>query len=299
LEAVTQLGYLGFEVSDLEAWKNFSTKVLGLTVSETSDTGFCLSMDSHRQRFFVNQGPSDDLSVIGWEVSDEANLSATVTRLSEAGYEVQEGSAEECALRKLEKLVKLNDPAGIPLELYYGPEKRESAIESEVVKSGFVADDMGLGHLVINAVSQQESLDFYCTLLGFGLSDYIRCDLYGFKVDIAFLHANRRHHSLALGEGNQKRMHHFMIEAQSMDEVGLAYDRAIRNRVTIAQTLGRHPNDRMFSFYAFTPSGFQFEFGWGGREIDRENWESRTYDHISEWGHHPPELIGRRAPKTR
>ena len=34
------------------------------------------------------------------------------------------------------------------------------------------------------------------------------------------------------------------------------------------QTLGRHPNDRMFSFYAKTPSGFQFEFGWGGREVD-------------------------------
>ena len=48
-----------------------------------------------------------------------------------------------------------------------------------------------------------------------------------------------------------------------MDDVGLAFDRALRGGVRITQTLGRHPNDRMFSFYAKTPSGFHFELGWG------------------------------------
>jgi hypothetical protein len=57
------------------------------------------------------------------------------------------------------------------------------------------------------------------------------------------------------------------------------------------QTLGRHPNDRMFSFYARTPSGFQFELGWGGRQVDDATWTPTTYDHISEWGHHPPEFL--------
>jgi hypothetical protein len=32
---------------------------------------------------------------------------------------------------------------------------------------------------------------------------------------------------------------------------------------TIAQTLGRHTNDRIVSFYARTPSGFEVEFGFG------------------------------------
>ena len=76
-----------------------------------------------------------------------------------------------------------------------------------------------------------------------------------------------------------------------MDEVGLAYDRALKSGLRIMQTLGRHPNDRMFSFYAQTPSRFQFEFGWGGREVDDETWSPTTYDHISEWGHHPPQVV--------
>jgi hypothetical protein len=85
-----------------------------------------------------------------------------------------------------------------------------------------------------------------------------------------------------------------MLEARSIDDVGLAFDRTLRSGAKIIQTLGRHPNDRMFSFYAKTPSGFQFEFGWGGRIVDDSVWEPTTYDCISEWGHRRPP---RRRPK--
>ena len=35
-----------------------------------------------------------------------------------------------------------------------------------------------------------------------------------------------------------------MIEARSMDEVGLAMDRTMKAKLRIMQSLGRHPNDR-------------------------------------------------------
>ena len=89
----------------------------------------------------------------------------------------------------------------------------------------------------------------------------------------------------------------FMLEAASVDEVGMAFDRALRAGVRIQQTLGRHPNDRMFSFYAETPSGFQFEFGWGGRLVDDRDWSPGQYDHISEWGHHHPSVFWPRKKK--
>jgi hypothetical protein len=78
----------------------------------------------------------------------------------------------------------------------------------------------------------------------------------------------------------------------SMDDVGMAYDRAQEAGVQIEQSLGRHPNERMFSFYAQTPSGFQFEYGWGGREVDDATWTPTTNDRISEWGH-------RRMPRLK
>jgi catechol 2,3-dioxygenase-like lactoylglutathione lyase family enzyme len=102
----------------------------------------------------------------------------------------------------------------------------------------------------------------------------------------------------ALGHAMEKKLHHFLVEARSMDEVGLAFDRALKAGVRVVLTPGRHPNDRMFSFYARTPSGFEFEFGWGGREVDDATWTPTTYHQISEWGHHPPQLFAARRSPT-
>ena len=285
---VDQLGYLVFQVSDLAAWESFACGVLGLSVARrASDGGLALAMDSHSQRFLLEPGPADDLVAAGWQVADAAALAEVAARLRAAGVAVAAGSLEERQNRQVQELIKFTDPAGIPTEVYFGPARAKEPFRSAVVASGYVAEELGLGHVVLSARSQKESQDFYCRLLGFKLSDRIVADVYGYKADLVFLHVNARHHSLALAERLPKRIHHFLIEARTLDEVGLAFDRSLAAKVSIFQSIGRHPNDRMFSFYAKTPSGFQFEFGWGGRLVDDTTWQPAAYDHISEWGHHP------------
>lgn len=294
-----KLGYLAFDVKDPGAWEAFGTGVLGLGVGKRlGDGGFTLRMDDYAQRYFIEGGGTNNLAAMGWEAPDDATLDELVGRLRAAGHEVADGGADEAKRRDVARLVKLTDPGGVPLELFVGPEKG-APFASELVRSGFVTGDEGMGHAVITANDQAESQRFYTELLGFRLSDKIVCEIYGYKVDIAFFHSTRRHHSLAFGERQKKRIHHFMLEVGSLDDVGLAYDRALRAGVPIVQTLGRHPNDGMFSFYAKTPSGFQFELGWGGRKVDDATWQTTTYDHISEWGHHPPQVITGQMPLTR
>ena len=298
MTGVAQLGYLGFEVKDLAAWEQFSTNILGLQiVNRKEDGSFGLRLDSHQQRFFISPGEADDLVVAGWQVPDQEALENMVERLETAGTTVERGTAAEAQARMVQALVKFQDPAGNPFEIFYGPEKSESSFESNLIHRGFIAEEQGLGHVVVHANDQSESGAFYENMLGFKLSDKIQCEFFGFDVDLSFMHANPRHHSLAFGKQHKKRIHHFMLEVQSMDDVGLCYDRRIRGGIPIMNTLGRHPNDKMFSFYAMTPSGFQFEFGWGGRLIDDETWEPTTYDCISEWGHHPPMMLTPKKPK--
>lgn len=285
---IKQLAYLGFGVSDLEAWERFATRVLGLEVARRADDGsFTLRMDGRCERFFVQPG-EDDLQFLGWEVDDEAALTDIAARLEKAGVRVEGGTDAEKAARRVQGLLKFTDPGGILVEVCHGHARADAPFRSSVVKSGFVADDLGLGHLVISTRNRDESRDFYIDVLGFRLSDHIVCDLGGFHVDIAFLHVNGRHHSLAMGGPMPKKIHHFMLEVAHLDDVGLALDRAMDAGVIIEQGLGRHPNDKMFSFYAQTPSGFQFEYGWGGRIVDDEVWKPTTYDCISEWGHRRP-----------
>ncbi len=302
MSAVKQLGYLVFEVSDLAAWEDFGTQILGLqAVDNRGDAGFSLRMDGYHQRFFVERGPADDLAAIGWEVEGPAELDAMVKRLEDADHAVTRGSPDDAAARNVAALIRFADPAGNPVEVFYGPKMSDAPFVSNVVRSGFVADEQGFGHVVVVSKNDAEHEAFYATMFGLELSDYIRCEYFGHKIDVTFMHANARHHSLAFGGGQLKRIHHFMVQAQDMDEVGRCYDRFLFSGGMVHQTLGRHPNDKMFSFYGYTPSGFHFEFGAGAIEID-QGWQSTTHDKVSEWGHHPPQLLTkayRRAKEAR
>ncbi len=291
MSLVKQLGYLVFEVSDLAAWEDFGTKILGLQVVDKHESsGFSLRMDRYHQRFFIEHGAADDLAAIGWEVEGPAELDELERRLKSVGNDVTRASAEHAAARKVRALIRFEDPAGNPIEAFYGPKMADDPFVSAVVDGGFVADEQGFGHVVVVSKDDVAHEEFYSTVLGLSLSDYIRCEYFGHKIDVTFMHANARHHSLAFGGGQLKRIHHFMLQAKTIDEVGCCYDRFLFSGGMVHQTLGRHPNDKMFSFYGYTPSGFHFEFGAGAIEI-QEDWQSTTHRKVSEWGHHPPQLL--------
>ena len=268
--------------------------VLGFEVARRDDVGFSLRMDAHAQRYFIERG-NDDLAFVGFEVADRADLDECAARLRAAGVPVEEGAPEHCARRDVEALLSFRDPGGTPAEIFLGPRMAEGPLSSKCVGSRFVADDLGLGHLVISTPNRDAIRDFYIDVLGFGLSDHIQVNLSGYPVDVAFLHVNPRHHSLAMGGPMPKKIHHFLIQVESLDDLGLALDRTIDFGLHVVQGLGRHPNDRMVSFYAETPSGFQFEYGWGGKEIEVGDWQPTVYHQISEWGHR---FQPRRKPKV-
>jgi hypothetical protein len=48
--------------------------------------------------------------------------------------------------------------------------------------------------------------------------------------------------------------------------------------VKLSLGLGQHPApDETFSFYAVTPSGFDFDVGAAGKEIELEGWQERHW----------------------
>jgi hypothetical protein len=80
-------------------------------------------------------------------------------------------------------------------------------------------------------------------------------------------------------------MWHFMLETNAIDDVGVALDLAAKTGTPLATTLGRHSNDQMVSFYMVTPSGFEIEYGWGGRLIDDSVWQVQRADRGTLRGH--------------
>jgi 2,3-dihydroxybiphenyl 1,2-dioxygenase len=186
-------------------------------------------------------------------------------------------------------VVRFEAHGGVQVELAHSPGQSRQPFHSATVPDGFLTGLQGIGHAVLMVEDLGEAKRFWLDVLGFGLSDGSQEETPNGVSRAAFLHCNRRHHSIALVQRPPrstyaKKLLHFMVQANDMDAVGMAFDRALDAHLRIPRSLGRHGNDHMFSFYAATPGGFDYEIGWGALELD-ENWEVADYDHISTWGH--------------
>jgi biphenyl-2,3-diol 1,2-dioxygenase len=287
---VTQLGYLGIGVSDVEEWERFSTGILGLGVSGRKDDGsLFLRMDEYHHRFILHPTGDDDLAYIGWEVATEEALVAMAEQLRAAGVEVAPGTSAEAEARQVAGLIKFSEPNGIASEVFYGPLVHfDKPFQSPRPISGFRTGELGLGHFVLAVDDLDRSLHFYRDVLGMRVSDFVQAEMApGVKTKMAFFHCNPRHHTLAFLAPPQrpaKRLRHFMLQLNSLNDVGATYylcqDKGLINR-----TLGRHTNDHMVSFYMRSPSGFEVEYGWGAREVDDATWQVQLHTSGVIWGH--------------
>lgn len=285
------LAYVVFAASDLGAWRDYATGVIGLGVADGRDGTLGLRMDDHPWRLLVEQGADDDLTHAGWDLGSEADLNDYVAELRAKGAEVREEDASAAANRCVTRLFSIVDPIGFRHEFFTGRTglTSDGGNLSAILRGpGFVTGDLGIGHILPVSQNYEDGVRFYQDVLGLRYSDRIRQEMApGIFADATFFHsATGRHHSLATGTfPSPKRLNHLMLEYRSMNDVGFAYERAKKAGIPIVLELGHHPNDQVFSFYMRTPSGFGIELGHGGIVIDDNEWEPQLYDVMSDWGH--------------
>jgi len=281
------VAYWCFEVSDIAAWERFG--MLFGFAQQRDATGLFFRMDDRARRICFAEGTSDDLVAMGWEAGSDDDYAAALARVSAAGVAVREGSAVEAEFRGVDRFFRFLDPNGIGMEVALGARRAATPFQSELVPSGFVTGECGIGHIAAPTHDYRASRDFLAAVLGAKVSDYIFQPLPGDALaELVFLHTNPRHHSIAYAQGPlgaTKHLHHFMVEVGAIEDVGRAYERVQRAGTPIGVTLGQHSNDKVVSFYAATPSGFLMEFGTGGALVDDATWPIDTYDSFSVWGH--------------
>jgi 2,3-dihydroxybiphenyl 1,2-dioxygenase len=281
---VTELGYLAFDVRDLGAWKAFATEILGMEFVE-EPKGARLRMDYWHQRIVLHQGSEDDLHHAGFRVSGPDTFWAMQRQLTDLGIAFEVASSAEAEARCVLELLKLQDPAGVPLEIFHGPQvDRHAPLHPGRGMHGrFVVGAEGLGHMIIRERGVAASERFYREALGMSGGIEGRFDFNGKQMEPVFMHCNPREHTVAFGVAAfNKRIQHFMVEVDELDDVGLAYDLARAKKVPILLEIGRHQNDGMVSFYMQTPSGFFCEYGWDGRPVLAQ---SEYNPRGSSWGH--------------
>lgn len=284
-----ELGYLSLGVRDRDAWTSFARDFLAVeTVHPEGDTGdVWLRMDDRSCRYIIRPTGEDDVREVGWEVASRQELEILGRALTDAGVSFGRTTfdAQE-ALKPYDHIV-FDDPDGLRTVVFVSPGMPHDPVSLPKGHSGFVTGDQGAGHAVLPARSLSATTGFYEKVMGFAITDYIYLDPSISEQPVVFMHCNARHHSLAFYEGSPKRrLSHIMLQCRNFDDIGVAMDAARDQGIPVVQGLGKHSNDHMVSFYVETPSGFEVEYGWGGRRVDNADWRVLSYDHVSVWGHH-------------
>ena len=291
--AIRTLGYLRIEATDIAAWRDYGLKVLGMVEGRGSiDGALYLRMDDFPARLVIVPGEHDRLLDAGWECANAEGLQQVRNALDVEGVPYKEATAAELKDRRVDEMIRFTDPSGNGLEVFHGAALEHRRVVSPYGHT-FVTAEQGLGHVVLSTRDDAEALHFYRDVLGFRLRDSMRMppQLVGRPADgppawLRFFGCNPRHHSLAfLPMPTPSGIVHLMVEVGNSDDVGLCLDRALRKKVPMSATLGRHVNDKMLSFYMKTPGGFDVEFGCEGLNVDDHDWIARESTAISLWGH--------------
>lgn len=281
---ITSLAYLGVNSPRSEDWRRFGAGFLGAELAEDGPDGSVrLRVDDAPWRIQIHPAAEDSVAYFGWAVDHEEDLEVVVESLAAAGITAERGSAELADSRAVNQLVSFTDPWGFPHEVSWGQHFHPATFRPGRAISGFVTGTQGLGHVLLMMPDIEAGHRFFHDVLGFRLSDKI---IVPGQLNARFYHVNERHHTLALGQcpPGVAVFNHLMLQMRSIDDVGSAYDMLDEYDVPITLTLGRHTNDKTFSFYCATPSLFNVEVGYDGVEVNAD-WVPYTYGATAIWGH--------------
>lgn len=286
MTGVTELGYVVFGVSDLRAWEQFAGIILGLEiVKEEGGKSAFLRADEWHHRIALEQDGADDLIGAGLRVAGPAEFSAMQRNLSDHQIAFELGDAAFAAKRHVLEILRLEDPAGNPLEIFHGPrvDSHMPFYPARRMYGRFVTGTGGVGHMIMGHEDLNAQYEFYRLLGMRGSLEYRIPAGSGNTLDILFMHCNERDHTLAFGlpsvEG--KHINHLMLEVDNLDDVYMTYELVKASSFPVMIDPGKHANDRMFSFYFQSPSGFQIEVGYGGRPATHQSeyYVRDTYGH--------------------
>ncbi|BBY65846.1 VOC family protein [Mycolicibacterium helvum] len=287
------LGYIVIETEKFSDWRRFGRDAIGMHLDDTLPGVMRFRLDDNECRFLLQRGPAEDTTALGWELDDHATFEAIEARVRGHGVPVTEGSAEDAALRGVERFVRFPGPNGLDQEIYVATRTGSRPLQLGVT-GGFVTGVDGMGHVAIATKKPHQMRGYYSTVFDARLSDYIDETINGLKFKIRFLRVNERHHSVAIASVNRlpinpirTKIQHLNVQVAELGDMTASYQRVKDLGFHMALSVGQHTNDKELSYYAMTPSGFEWEVGWNPIVVDETTWEPTTHQGISIWGHTP------------
>ena len=286
------LGYVVIETDKFADWKRFGREAIGMHLDDMAPDTARFRLDANECRLLLRRGPAEDVVALGWHLDDHATFDEISRRVVDHGVPAVDGPEEDAKLRGVERFLRFPGPNGLTQEIY--TTARTAPLPLDIPGSGFVTGAGGLGHVALMTKKPDEVRGYYNHVFDARLSDYIDETINGMKLKIRFLRVNERHHSVAIASVNampinpiRTRVQHVNVQVATLDDMVTSYQRVKQLGFHMALSVGQHTNDKELSYYALTPSGFEWEVGWNPIVVNESTWEPTTHQGISIWGHTP------------
>ena len=288
---IVRCSHVALGVNDLARSKAFYGDTLGLHVEdETKDAIYLRGVEERQHHSLVLQkAPTAAAHHLGFKVASEEDLDKA------AHFFKSKGIKHAFVERPYQgRTLQAVDPLGMPLELYFTMEKRETLLQKYGHYKG--VQPQRLDHFNIFAPDVQGSIDFYASL-GFRLTEYAEEDGPNGRIAAAWTHRKGNVHDLAFTNGRGPRLHHLCYwSPTALNIIHLCDVMATTGYLaSLERGPGRHGISNAFFLYVRCPDGHR-------TEIYTSDYQTMDPDHEPiRWSLRDPRrqtLWGAPAPKS-
>jgi 2,3-dihydroxy-p-cumate/2,3-dihydroxybenzoate 3,4-dioxygenase len=252
-----RLGYLSFNVTDIDKATQFATDVFGLDlVTETADgSRFFRGATGHQD---IVLAPASQAAFVrsAWELELDADLDIAFSHYRSIGLEPYWINDKECGELRLQRGFRVVDPVVGATWEYFAEMTHLS-----VPRKNHLTSFQGGKHFGLLVPNYKAATDYLLNNMGFLMSDYFE----GHVVSLIRAWPNPNHHSLAIldSHGGQARFHHLAFMVETIDDIGRLFNRVEQFGVQIQFGIGRHPTSGSIHLYVYGPDLFVWEYTLG------------------------------------
>lgn len=235
----SRLGYLAFDVADLESSTLFYQDLVHLEVIAERDDSVFLRGGIDHHWIVLRQSSTPGFNRVAYEMADEQSLDEMEQKLKSAGVEITHGGDIEAD--GVERWLRFRDPEGIQFELFINmltlpvpPVARSYVRFEKLVHAGIGVKDIRRAHR------------FYHDVLGFRDSDWAE------RRAVLMHCADRYHHSLAVfgyPTATKGTIDHVCIQVAGVDDLMRARNIVMEHEVPFSQDLARHMASGSWGYY--------------------------------------------------
>lgn len=262
---VTEIRYVGYAVTDLEAERTFYRDVWGLREAGEKDGMVHFAAQGHDEPYVVRLRAADEqrIDIIALAADNRADVDALFEKVAAHGCKI---------VFEPKSLDTLGGGYGFRFFSMDGmPYEVSSDVERGTMRT--VARWEGvpqkISHIVMHSPNHKAEVQFFVEVLGFRVSDWLGDFM-------CFLRCNEWHHRIAFLPG-PPCLNHVAYDVLSVDDMMRGIHRLKQAGTDIRWGPGRHTaGNNTFSYFT-TPGGFAVEYTSELEQVDDTTWESQVH----------------------